>query len=179
MKKCKICGRIVFYAPYRETYIDGTVLCSNKCYTLYAIQYHDEQKRKNEEAIKKKYGDLFLSVINEINVFKPLLPDYENELPYHIDLARWLQAKFPMLKVELQRGSSRPDIVIEDIAIEIKGPTYEEGLQSIADKCLRYHHHFKKMIVVLFDIQTKTSRFFNEWEEGLKKHFPDVMVIKK
>jgi len=118
-------------------------------------------------------------VVSEIKVFKPLLPDYENELPYHIDLARWLQPKFPMLKVELQRGSSRPDVVIEDIAIEIKGPTTEEGLRSIADKCLRYHHHFKRMIVVLFDIQTKTSRFFNEWEEGLKKHFPDVMVIKK
>jgi hypothetical protein len=84
-----------------------------------------------------------------------------------------------MLRVECQIGSARPDIVIEDIAIEIKGPTTEEGLRSIADKCLRYHHHFKKMIVVLFDIQTKTSRFFNEWEEGLKKHFPDVIVIKK
>ena len=137
------------------------------------------QEKKKEEAIKKKYGDLFLSVVNEINCFKPLLPHYDNELPYHIDLARWLQIKFPMLQVELQRGSSRPDIVIEDIAIEIKGPTYEEGLQSIADKCLRYHEHFKKMIVVLFDIRTKTNRFYTEWEEGLRRHFPDVIVIKK
>jgi hypothetical protein len=137
------------------------------------------RKRKKEDAIKNKYGDLFLSVVNEIYSFKPLLPDYENELPYHIDLVRWLQIKFPILQVELQRSSSRPDIVIEDIAIEIKGPTYEEGLQSIADKCLRYHHHFKQMIVVLFDIRTKTNRFYSEWEDGLKKHFPDVMVIKK
>jgi len=179
MKTCKICGRIVFYAPYRVTHIDGTPLCSNECYIKYNIRCRDEQKRKNEEAIKKKYGDLFLSVFNEIKVFKPLLPDYENELPYHIDLARWLEPKFPMLRVEQQIGSARPDIVIEDIAIEIKGPTTEAGLQSIADKCLRYHHHFKKMIVVLFDIQTKTSRFFNEWEEGMKKNFPDVVVIKK
>jgi hypothetical protein len=76
-----------------------------------------------------------------------------------------------MLQVELQRGSSRPDIVIEDIAIEIKEPTYEEGLQSIADKCLRYHHDFKKMIFVLFNIRTKIQRFYDEWEDGFKKIF--------
>ena len=99
-------------------------------------------------------------------------------MPYHINLARWLQGKFPILQVELQRGSSRPDIVIEDIVIEIKGPTYEEGLQSIDDKCLRYHHHLKKMFVVLFNIKTK-KRFYDEWENGLKKYFPDVIVIKK
>ena len=177
MTKCKICGNSLLFS--RETHLDGTLLCSNECYFLYNKQYLDEQKRKNEEVIKKKYGDLFSSVVNEINCFKTLLPYYENELPYHIDLARCLQIKFPMLQIELQRGSSRPDIVIGDIAIEIKGPTYEEGLQSIADKCLRYQHHFKKMIVVLFDIRTKTKRFYTEWEDGMKKNFPDVMIIKK
>jgi hypothetical protein len=140
-------------------------------------EYAERESLKQE--IINKYGDLFLSIIESINSFQPLLPDYENELPYHIDLARWLEPKFPMLKVEFQQGSARPDIVIEDIAIEIKGPTTEQGLQSIADKCLRYHHHFNKMIVVLFDIRTKTDRFYTEWEDGLKRYFPDVMVIKK
>ena len=139
----------------------------------------EEDERRRQEELRRKYGDLFLSVVDAIKTFKPLLPDYPNELPYHVDLARWLEPKFPMLRVEEQVGSARPDIVIEDIAIEIKGPTHEEGLQSIADKCLRYNHHFKRMIVVLFDIRTKTQRFYNEWEEGLKKYFPDVMVIKK
>jgi len=60
-----------------------------------------------------------------------------------------------MLEVELQCGSSRSDIVMEDIIIEIKGPTYGDGLQSINDKCLRYHHHVKKMFVVLFNMKTK------------------------
>jgi hypothetical protein len=179
MQRCLICSRSLAFASNRERHFDGTILCSHKCFTLYSIEYRNMQKKKKEEAIKQKYGDLFLSVVNDINSFKPLLPDYENELPYHIDLARWLEAKYPMLKVEHQEGSARPDIVIGDIAVEIKGPTYEEGLQSIADKCLRYHQHFKKMIVVLFDIRTKTNRFYTEWEEGLKRHFPDVMVIKK
>ena len=139
----------------------------------------EERKRRNQEEIRIKYGDLFLNVVDAIGTFKPLFVGYYHELSYHIDLTRWLEPKFPILRVEQQIGSARPDIVIEDIAIEIKGPTTEEGLQSIADKCLRYHHHFKKMIVVLFDVQTKTSRFFNEWEEGMKKNFPDVVVIKK
>jgi len=137
------------------------------------------EKIRYQKELRNKYGDLFVNIVETIKAFKPLLPYYENELAYHIDLARWLEPKYPMLKVEYQLGSARPDIVIEDIAIEIKGPTTEEGLQSIADKCLRYHHHFKRMIVVLFNIRTKTNRFFTEWEEGLKKHFPDVMVIKK
>jgi hypothetical protein len=49
----------------------------------------------------------------------------------------------------------------------------------MADKCLRFHHHFKKMIVVLVNIKTKTKRFYDEWEDELKKYFPDVLVIKK
>jgi len=139
----------------------------------------EDEKRKYQDELRIKYGDLFLSVVDTIKKFEQLLPEYPNELSYHIDLARWLEPKYPMLHVEHQEGSSRPDIVIEDIAIEIKGPTTEEGLRSIADKCLRYHHHFKRMIVVLFDIRTKTDRYYIEWEDGLKRHFPDVIVIKK
>jgi len=39
----------------------------------------------------------------------------------------------------------------------------------MADKCLRFHHHFKKMIVLLVNIKTK--RFYDEWEDELKKIF--------
>lgn len=178
MRKCKICGKtMILDTPI--VYMDGTGVCSENCAHVYEIQSRYEQKTKHDNMLREKYGDLFLNIVDTIKTFKPLLSNYEEELLYHIDLARWLQQKFPMLQVEHQRGSSRPDIVIEDIAIEIKGPTYEIGLQSIADKCLRYHQHFKKMIVVLFDIRIKTKRFYNEWEDGLKKYFPDVIVIKK
>ena len=138
---------------------------------------HAREEREEME-IKKKYGELFLNIAESIDSFEPLLPDYENELPYHIDLARWLQNKYPNLEVELQRGSTRPDIVIEDIAIEIKGPTIELGLQSIADKCMRYQQQFKSMIVVIFDVRV-TDRFYEDWLAGMKRHFPDVHVIRK
>jgi hypothetical protein len=49
----------------------------------------------------------------------------------------------------------------------------------MADTCLRFHHPFKKMIVVLVNNKKKTKRFYEEWEDGLKKYFPDVLVIKK
>jgi len=117
----------------------------------------EQEKKEHDEEIRKKYGDLFFSVVDAINSFQPILSkeySYNNELNYHIDLARVLQPKFPMLQVEFQLGSARPDIVIEDIAIEIKGPTYEEGLRSLADKCGRYPLHFKKLIIVLFNLQT-------------------------
>ena len=135
-----------------------------------------EDERRRQEELRRKYGDLFLSVVDAIKAFKPLLPDYPNELPYHVDLARWLEPKFPMLRVEEQIGSARPDIVIEDIAIEIKGPTHEDGLRSIADKCLRYSLYFEKgLIIVLFDVKV-TSRYIDDLKKGLQNKFPHVVI---
>ena len=69
---------------------------------------------------------------------------------------------------EVQRGSSRPDIVVGDIAIEIKGPTDNQGLITIADKINRYSQHFEHIIVVLFEVQI-FERFYNEWYEGIMR----------
>ncbi|MDG6219260.1 MAG: hypothetical protein QCI00_07450, partial [Candidatus Thermoplasmatota archaeon] len=80
---------------------------------------------------------------------------------------------------EKQIGSSRPDIIIDKIAIEIKGPTLRRDLDSIANKCLRYNQHFEgPLIVVLFDIIVSDS-YYQEWETGIKKTFPNVIIIKK
>lgn len=86
---------------------------------------------------------------------------------------------FPNSKIELQKGSARPDIIIDDIAIEIKGPTWENGLQTIADKCLRYSQYFEKgFVIVLFDVKV-TNRFLDDWSNGLKQNFPKISILKK
>ena len=114
-----------------------------------------------------------------IHKFEPIIENYPNELPYQIDLARYLMQYFPNTKVELQKGSARPDIIIDNIAIEIKGPTWENGLQTIADKCLRYPQYFERgFIIVLFDVKV-TNRFLDDWSNGLKQKFPKITFLKK
>ncbi|HEC82217.1 MAG TPA: hypothetical protein ENI42_07355 [Thermoplasmatales archaeon] len=141
-----------------------------------------EQFKADEEIKKMKesgedFDEFFMKVVEAINSFEPFRR-YNYELPYQIDLARWLQSKFPGTKIEESRGSARPDIVIKGIAIEVKGPTFDRDLQTISDKCMRYRLYFKQLIVVLFDVYVNQFRY-NDWLNGLKRTFPDVIVIKK
>ncbi len=103
---------------------------------------------------------------------------YENEELYHHTLFVYLKERFPDAKIEVKRGSSRPDIVIGDIAIEVKGPTTSEDLKTIADKLLRYPKHFEDVIVVLFDVRVNKRRY-EEWLEGIRMRFPEVEIIKR
>ena len=81
--------------------------------------------------------------------------------------------------MQIQRGSSRPDIVVNNIAIEIKGPTSQRDLNSIQSKCMRYSQHFNnKIIIVLFNVQLN-QRYYEEWKKGTRKTYPDAIIKKK
>lgn len=97
---------------------------------------------------------------------------------YKIELIGHLKSKFPNADIEQQKGSSRPDIVLNDVAIELKGPTRTEQLRTIADKCLRYYQHFKGLIIVLFEVEVNEPRY-EEWEKGMRSTFPSVRIIRK
>jgi hypothetical protein len=43
---------------------------------------------------------------------------------------------------------------------------------------VRYTARWERLIVVLFAVEVDGSQYA-EWERSLKKHFPDVIVIKK
>jgi len=142
----------------------------------------EQVKAKNDiEQMRKEGSDIdefYLEVVEAIHNFKPFRR-YKQELPYQIDLARWLQARFPRTIIEEKRGSTRPDIVIRGIAIEVKGPTNHRDLQTISDKCIRYRQYYKQgMIVVLFDVFVNQFRY-KDWLRGMEDNYPDVKVIKK
>ena len=103
---------------------------------------------------------------------------YHQEFPYQTELQGWLKSKFPMSQIELQTGSSRPDIVIEDIAIEVKGPTDNRALETLAAKCLKYSGYYKKVILVLFEPRFSESNY-REIVSGMKRSFPFAEVIRK
>jgi len=80
--------------------------------------------------------------------------------------------------MEIQTGASRPDIVIDEIAIEVKGPTDNQALNTLTTKCLKYSQYYKHLIIVLFEPQFSES---NYWEivNGIKTYSPHVEVIRK
>ena len=64
------------------------------------------------------------------------------------------------------------------MAIEVKGPTRNKDLRTIADKCMRYYQHYGKIVIVLFDVNVY-DRYYDEWKHGVKKYFPNVKIIRK
>jgi len=122
--------------------------------------------------------DPFLqSVMAAINEFEPARA-YSEEAHYQLELNGWLKSEFPSADIEVQTGYTRPDIVIDRVAIEIKGPTRARDLNTILDKCYRYLQNYDHLIIVLFDVNVKADRYA-EWLDSIKTHFPDVPVIRK
>jgi len=100
---------------------------------------------------------------------------FDREIRYQDELYGYLLGKLGEgVTIEKQRGRSRPDIVIGEIAIEIKGPTTNQGLATIADKIARYRLSFSGIVCVLFDVQDKTH--YEEWLKGIRD--PTIVVIR-
>ena len=139
-----------------------------------------ERQIQREERLRKEAefkATLFGQVIDTSEKFHPTRP-WGDEERYHIELQGFLRAFFPNTKFEVQTGASRPDIVIENIAIEIKGPTDSTALVTLADKCMRYSYHYENMIIVLFEPNFSDGRF-DEFNKGMARHFPHVKIIVK
>ena len=121
----------------------------------------------------------FDKVVAEIKKFKLPKRQLKIEESYHLSLYAWLKKSFSSAKIEEQRSGTRPDISIDDIAIEVKGPTKNPDLNSIANKCLIYPQYFPDgLIIVLFDVNVGNRRY-NEWLEGMRRTHPDARVIRK
>ena len=119
---------------------------------------------------------LLQEIIYVIKEFRPIKRFNSEEL-YHTNLFTYLSERIPVeVAFEEQRGRSRPDIVVGDIAIEVKGPTDTQGLQTIADKMLRYPQHFDYIIVVLFDVNVYEP-MYQEWYEGIMRHYEGKLTI--
>lgn len=95
-------------------------------------------KLKQEKINKINQLPEFVKNIKEkIDSFKPLR-DYTKEEPYQIELSWYLKNFFPNLDIEISKNYTRPDIIIDNIAIEIKWPTNFSDLKTIPDKIIRY-----------------------------------------
>jgi len=140
------------------------------------ILYWKYKTKKEYEKAREK-EKLINQVVGKIEDFKQSR-NYPDEVLYQIELVGWLKSEFPNADIEQQRGSSRPDIIVGDVAIEVKGPTRTIDLTTIADKCMRYCQHFEELIIVLFEVDVYDRRY-EEWEKGMKNTFSNVKIIRK
>jgi hypothetical protein len=119
---------------------------------------------------------LQINVENAIRRFKPSR-NYQYEIDYQNELYSWLLREFPV-QYEKQTGSSRPDLIIKNIAIEIKGPTGNRELDTLTTKFLKYSNHYPYFIIVLFDCKFSEGHY-NEIYNGILKFAPHVKIIRK
>ncbi len=137
----------------------------------------NELKDKKEKE-KQKYELLISHVIRSIEEFKPT-KNWGNENNYHIELLGWLKREFPdIVEYEVQTGASRPDLVIKDIAIEIKGPTDSQAINTLPSKLIRYDQYYTNIIIVLFECNF-SEQLFKEIQIGINRHFQNVTIIRK
>jgi len=129
--------------------------------------------------VKRKAADRHLP--EDLQRLKTLIEGFHparkfgREIRYQDELYGYLLGKLGEgVTIEKQRGRSRPDIVVGNIAIEVKGPTTNTGLQTIADKIARYRLYFSGIVCVLFDVQDETR--YQEWLKGIRD--PTVAVIR-
>src|SRR3989442_10770732 len=95
-------------------------------------------------AASRRLPENLVRLAAAIEEFRPA-KKYDYEFPYQIELTGFLKARLGgSITIEETRGRSRPDIVVDGtIAIEIKGPTSNHQLDTIADKAVRYGRHFE------------------------------------
>ena len=150
--------------------------------------FEDEQiangfiKLKDEEGNdtwlgKDEANKLFFDVIKSVNEFKHSR-NYSSEEGYHAELYGWLKAHFKNAKTEERIGSSKPDISIGNIAIEVKGPTDDNAINTLPAKCLKYLNHYDNLIFVLFNSHFSENNF-REIAHSIKKYHPGVIIIRK
>jgi len=130
------------------------------------------------ERCPKKVGESLESkVVQAIKEFEPNRK-LRDEKAYENSLYSLLKIRFPEIEVKVQKCSSIPNIVINNIAIEIKGPIqHTDKLDFVSSKLMRYPQDFEKIIVVLFDLNINDHCYEN-WLKRQKK-FSEVEVIRK
>ena len=131
------------------------------------------EKDEQQQILKES---LFGRIVDSINRFPSIRQT--QEAGYQNQLMGWLQQEFPEVVKEKQDGNSRPDLVIGNVAIEIKGPTYTNDMDTLTTKCLKYSRHYKHMILVLFDPHFRINKN-SDLFVGIKRDYPNVEIIIK
>lgn len=141
--------------------------------------YLKYEKIKKEKARIANIPNFLKNLENKIKEFKPIR-QYKEEKSYQLELVWFLKNNYPSLKIEEQKDYSRPDIIIDDIAIEIKWPTNMWGLKTLPDKINSYLPKWKYLFIVLFNISIVDDKEKNlELYKNKKKEILENTIESK
>lgn len=97
---------------------------------------------------------------------------------FHTALYEYLRSKYGE-KVKFaphMQSGIKPDIVIDDIAIEVKGPTGANELDNLISKCANWSDDYKKIIFVLF-APSYRQQTLEQKKSIIKKRFPEIKTV--
>lgn len=149
------------------------------------IYYIIKRKKENEQEYIESMPSSILDLEKKIREFKPLR-HYNEEKMYQVGLASFLQSNYPDLDIEITKDYSRPDIVMKNIAIEIKWPTDMTWLKSLPDKINSYLPKREYLFIVLFNIEIvdnieENERIYKEKKQqiidNMKENKKDKVVF--
>ena len=149
----------------------------------WVLYYYFNQKKKTIEQDRiSKIPDFLLKLEKDIKSYKPY-KKFDKEEPYQIWLHWHLQHEYPELEVEKTIDYTRPDIIINDIAIEIKWPTKMSWLSTLPDKINKYLPKRDYLFIVLFDINIVENKTKEEnlmiYEEKKKEILENTIESKR
>jgi len=124
----------------------------------------------------RKRDELFERVCKAIEKYEPPPRHSTIEIAYHWALFEYLRNKFPSNKVGLEtrtEDGARPDITIDHIAIEVKGPTGANDLDTLIAKCWKFSQHYKNIIFVLFAPKYRPQKL-DQVKAEIRKRYPEI-----
>ncbi len=139
---------------------------------LLIIYYFYKKKKTIEQERIKNTPSLLLDLEKKIKNHNPLKPkEWTNNVEQYYE--NWLYQYlynnyYPDLKIQQYKEGSIPDIVINNIAIEIKWPTNMSWLKTIPDKINQYLPKWEYLFIVLFDIKTPKLKYESKKREILE-----------
>ena len=151
-------------------------------YVLYNILYAPSKPVHAEPvSISEPVVPMFKissKIVSDIKCFEASYR-WPNESGYHAELHRYFLDKDYASIVEYQTGSSRPDIVIGDTAIEVKGCTTDNDIDSLPGKCVKYSNYYTDIVFVLFEPVWTRNQHAYETFRGMLSNFDNVSILIK
>jgi hypothetical protein len=133
-----------------------------------AAEFASAVPPSTQPAAGPKQAELLHRVLEEINAYQPPRR-FSSEREYQMGLHGALQKTF-RANIEVSGRRGRPDIEIESIAIEIKGPTGPSQINELPQKANDYLQDHEHLILVLYDLQVPSATLEAKLE--WMKHYP-------
>jgi hypothetical protein len=132
---------------------------------------------KQHIRISRMGDDILERSIHAIEGYSPttVYPDSER---YRAEMGAYLRENLSGHTVEVHDHWSKPPIVIDTIAVDVKGPADDHALETLSTNCLQYARSYRSLIVVLFD-RRFSSDHYDDMIAKLEGIFQNVTVILK